>query len=305
MRRFIVVAGPTASGKTRTAVYIAKQLGSEIISADSMQIYRGLDIGTAKATPDETGGVRHHMIDIVGPDEEYTAANFQCDAFAKIDCLNACGLIPVVAGGTGLYIHSLVYDIRFSGSAGNPELRQKLTQLADDKGLATLYNMLSEKDPAYAAIISPSDRKRVIRRLEILETSGPEAYEFQKPRDDIDVAMVGLTMPREMLYRRIEARVDEMVESGLVEEARMLYNQFGQARALQAIGYKEFADYFTGNGTLDEAIRRIKQNTRRYAKRQLTWFRRDGRIRWYDVSQYPCIEDMCQDIMSDITRKGF
>ncbi len=305
MRRFIVIAGPTASGKTRTAVYIAKQLGSEIISADSMQIYRGLDIGTAKATHDETGGVRHHMIDIVDPDEDYTAADFQRDAFAQIDNLNVCGVTPIVAGGTGLYIHSLVYDIRFSGSAGNPELRQKLTQLADDKGLATLYNMLSERDPAYAAIISPSDRKRVIRRLEILETSGQEAYEFQKPRDDIDVAMVGLTMPREMLYRRIEARVDEMVESGLVEEARMLYNQFGQARALQAIGYKEFADYFTGNGTLDEAIRRIKQNTRRYAKRQLTWFRRDGRIRWYDVSQYPCIEDMCQDIMSDITRKGF
>jgi len=305
MRRFIVIAGPTASGKTQAAVEVARQFGSEIISADSMQIYRGLDIGTAKATPEEMGGVRHHLIDIVRPDEAYTAADFQRDAFSIIDDLNARGITPVVAGGTGLYINSLVYALDFSGVAGDEAFRQKLTQLADDKGLETLYNRLKEQDPAYAAVISPADKRRIIRRLEILETSGPEAYEFQKLREDIDIVMIGLTMPRDMLYRRIEARVDRMVKYGLVEEARMLYNEYGDAGVLKAIGYKELHGYFRGNGSFEEAVAEIKKNTRRYAKRQITWFKRDKRFQWFDVSQYPRIEDMNQEIMNVIRRKGF
>ena len=305
MRRFIVIAGPTASGKTHIAVEVAKRLGSEIISADSMQIYRELNIGTAKTTAEEMQGVRHHLIDIVEPDAAYTAADFQQDAFSVIDTLNAKGIAPVVTGGTGLYINSLVYDLDFSGVKGDAAFRQKLTQLADDKGLETLYNMLNEKDPAYAAVISPADRRRIIRRLEIIETAGAEAYDFQKPRANIETAMIGLTMPRDLLYARIEARVDRMVKYGLVEEARMLYNEYGQAGALKAIGYKEFDGYFRGNATLDEAIAQIKRNTRRYAKRQITWFKRDSRICWYDVSQYSCIEDTVDDIMNDIRRKGF
>ena len=300
-----MITGPTASGKTRIAVETAKQLGSEIISADSMQIYRGLDIGTAKAAPDEMQGIRHHLIDIIKPDEPYTVADFQRDAFGLIDRLNTQGIVPIIAGGTGLYINALVYDLTFSGIKGDEAFRQKLTQLADDKGLESLYNMLSEKDPAYAAVISSSDRRRIIRRLEIIEASGAETYDFLKPREDIDVAMFGLTLPREMLYKRIEERVDIMVKNGLVEEARMLYNDFGQAGALKAIGYKELIGYFLGIGTLEEAIASIKQNTRRYAKRQITWFKRDSRIRWFDVSQYPCIEDMVHEIMNDIRRKGF
>lgn len=300
-----MITGPTASGKTRVAVEIARQLGSEIISADSMQIYRGMDIGTAKTSAEEMQGIRHHLIDIVQPHEPYTVADFQRDAFAIINRLNAQGIVPVVAGGTGLYINSLVYDLDFSHVKGDEAFRQKLTQLADDKGLVTLYNMLSEKDPAYAAVISPSDQRRIIRRLEIIEASGTETYDFLKPREDMDIAMFGLTMPREMLYKRINERVDNMVKYGLVEEARMLYNEYGQTGALKAIGYKELIGYFLGSCTLDEATASIKQNTRRYAKRQITWFKRDSRIRWFDVSLSPCIEDMVHEIMNDIRRKGF
>jgi tRNA dimethylallyltransferase len=256
-------------------------------------------------TPEEMRGVPHHLIDVVRPDEAYTVADFQQAAFTLIDELNAKGIAPVVAGGTGLYINSLVYDLSFSGVKGDEAFRQKLTQLADDKGLEVLYNRLKELDSAYAAVISPADKRRIIRRLEILETSGPETYEFQKPREGIETVMIGLTMPRDMLYRRIEERVDSMVKNGLVEEARMLYNEYGETGALKAIGYKELCDYFRGNGTLDEAVTAIKRNTRRYAKRQITWFKRDDRIHWFDVSQYPSIEYINQEIMIVIRRKGF
>ena len=305
MRKFIVITGPTASGKTHVAVEVAKRLGSEIISADSMQIYRGMDLGTAKASLEEMQGVRHHLIDVVQPDEPYTVADFQRDAFDIIDKLNAQGVVPIVAGGTGLYINALVYDLDFTGVKGDEVFRQKLTQLADDKGLETLYNMLSEKDPAYASVIAPSDRRRIIRRLEVIESSGTETYDFLKPRESIDTAMFGLTLPRDMLYSRINERVDGMVKYGLVEEARMLYNEYGLTGALKAIGYKELIGYFLGSCTIEEAIVSIKQSTRRYAKRQITWFKRDSRIRWFDVSQCPCIEDTVHEIMNDIRRKGF
>lgn len=305
MRRFIVVTGPTATGKTRISVDIAKQLGSEIISADSMQIYRGMDIGTAKATKDEMRGVTHHLIDIVCPDEPYTVADYQKDAFRIIDKLNMKCIVPVVTGGTGLYINSLVYGLDFSGVKADHTFRHKLTQLADDKGLQTLYNNLSKKDPVYAAVISPADKQRIIRRLEILEFSGTNAYDFMKPREDIEICMIGLAMPREMLYRRINNRVETMVKNGLVDETRLLYNEYGQVGALKAIGYKELVEYFKGNSTLEDSVTNIKRNTRRYAKRQITWFKRDNRIKWYDVSGYPCIEDIVNDIMNDIRRKGF
>lgn len=305
MRKFIVVAGPTASGKTQIAVEIAKLLNSEIVSADSMQIYKSLNIGTAKTTFEEMQGVAHHLIDIVQPDQAYTAADFQRDAFVVIDALNLRGIAPVIAGGTGLYINSLVNGIDFSGVKGDKAFRQKLTQLADDKGLETLYNILKERDPAYAAVISPADRRRIIRRLEIVEERGPETYDFLKPREDVETVMIGLTMPRDMLYSRINARVDSMVKNGLVEEARMLYNKYGETGAFKAIGYKEFSDYFRGNGTMEEAAEQIKRNTRRYAKRQITWFKRDSRIQWFDVSRYPRIEDTVNDIMNVIRRKGF
>ena len=306
MRRFIIITGPTASGKTKVSVEVAKQLRTCIISADSMQIYKDMDIGTAKATQEEMQGVRHEMMDIVNPDEAYSVAEFQKNAFSLIEKANANGEIPVVAGGTGLYINSLVYNLNFGTKISNDIIRHKYTQLADDKGTEYLYNILEKKDPEYAKIIARTDKRRIIRRLEIVETKGEEnAYDFRQPNTDDDFLMIGLSMPRDVLYKRIEARVDEMIHMGLVDEARRVYDAYGDINALKAIGYKELIDYFEDQTGLDEAVSLIKRNTRRFAKRQMTWFRRDERIVWFDVCTHPCIEDTINDIMLYIKGKGF
>jgi tRNA dimethylallyltransferase len=304
-RRFVVISGPTASGKTRVAASVAKALGSCVISSDSMQIYRGMDIGTAKATEDEKQGVAHHMIDIVSPNESYSAAEYQKAAFRLIKRENEKGLVPVVAGGTGLYIHSLVYDIDFTQTPGNDEIRQKYLQHADDKSIESLYNELKVKDPAYASIIAPTDKRRIIRRLEILENGEHSTYDFRRINLQDDYLIFGLWMPRELLYERINVRVDQMLENGLVEEARVLYNKFGPTNALKAIGYKELITYFDGNAPFAECVELIKRNTRRYAKRQMTWFKRDERIKWVDISASGCIEDTINDIIKIIKEKGF
>ncbi len=303
--RFIVVTGPTASGKTQISVGIARRLKTEIISADSMQIYRGCDIGTAKATEEEMKGVRHHLIDIVDPDREYSVAEFQTEAFKLIDRINDKGAIPIVCGGTGLYINSLVYSLDFGSNSRNDDVRQKYAQLADDKTAAYLYNTLKEKDPEYAKVISGNDVRRMIRRLEILETTGDTQYDFRKYNDDYEYLIIGLTMPRDILYKRINLRVDGMIEEGLVDEARKLYKIFGEVNALKAIGYKELISYFKGEYDAEEAVRLIKRNTRRFAKRQMTWFKREERMKWFDISRYSCIEDTINDIIIYIKGKGF
>ena len=303
--RFIVVTGPTASGKTNISVHIARALGSQIISADSMQIYKGMDIGTAKATAEEMQGVEHHFLDIVYPDQEYSVAEFQKEAFLMIDQMNQINTVPIVAGGTGLYINALVYRLNFFEFSKNESVRQKYSQLADDKSIQYLYNMLKEKDPEYAKMISENDRKRIIRRLEIIDITGVQQYDFRQNNDDYDICMIGLNMPRDVLYERINRRVDGMITDGLADEAYELYQKYGETTALKAIGYKEFIPYFNGVYDLDEAIRLIKRNTRRFAKRQLTWFKRDKRIEWFDVSSYSCIEDINIDIMNYIKGKGF
>ncbi len=305
MRRFIIITGPTASGKTKISVEAAKRLSSSIISADSMQIYKGMDIGTAKATKEEMQGIRHEMIDILNPDEAYSVAEFQKTAFLLIEKSNAQGNIPVIAGGTGLYINSLVYRLDFGAASSNDTIRQKYTQLADDKSTEYLYNILEKNDPEYAKIIAKTDKRRIIRRLEILETNGESTYDFRKPNTDDDYLIIGLQMPRDILYKRIDARVDEMIKMGLVDEARRIYDTYGDINALKAIGYKELIAYFQGKTGFDEAVDLIKRNTRRFAKRQMTWFRRDQRIAWFDVSTPSCIEETNNDIMLYIKRKGF
>jgi tRNA dimethylallyltransferase len=303
--RFIVITGPTASGKTKISVEVAKTLCSEIISADSMQIYKGMDIGTAKTTMEEMQGVPHHMIDIVPPDRDYSAAEFQRNAFALIEGLNVKGVVPVVSGGTGLYINSLVYDLNFGKANKNNTLRQKYTQLADDKSTAYLYNILKEKDPKYANIISQNDKKRIIRRLEVIESGGNTEYDFRRYNDNHEFLLIGLRMPREILYKRIEERVDEMIKAGLVAETENIYRKYGNVNALKAIGYKEIIPYFDGEYGLQEAVRMIKRNTRHYAKRQMTWFNREKRLQWFDICAYSCIEDTVNDIIIYIKRKGF
>jgi len=305
MNRFIVITGPTATGKTALSALVAKGLGSQVICADSAQIYRGMDIGTAKATKEEMLGVRHHMIDIADPGEDYTVARFQREAFRIIDSLNEKGVTPVVSGGTGLYINSLVYELDFASVKKNDAIRQKYAQLADDKSDLYLYNILKEKDPNFANIISANDRKRIIRRLEVLESGAAQDYDFRRRNERYLYLMIGLTMPRSELYRRINERVDSMIEKGLVEEAKGLYERYAGANALKAIGYKEIIPYLNGEYDLEEAVRLIKRNTRRFAKRQITWFKRDERIKWFDVSGCTCIDSVANDIIRYIKGKGF
>ncbi len=303
MRRFIIITGPTASGKTKVSVEIAKAMHSRVISADSMQIYKGMDIGTAKATPVDMQGVVHELIDIIDPDQDYSVAEFQKAAFSIIEAANAIEEIPVVAGGTGLYVNALIYDLNFGKTVRDDTIRLKMSQLADDKSIDYLYNILENKDPDYAKIIARNDKRRIIRRLELIESGEAGAYEFRKPNVTDDFVIIGLTMNRELLYRRIEARVDEMILLGLAEEARHVYDKYGETTALKAIGYKELVAHFKGEITLNEAVALIKRNTRRFAKRQLTWFKRDERINWFEVGS--CIEDTIHEIMLYIKRKGF
>ena len=304
-KRFVVITGPTASGKTQVSISVAKAIKAEIISADSMQIYRGMDIGTAKAAADEMQGVPHHMIDIVSPGEEYSVAQFQKQAFFLIDEMNDRGVLPIVSGGTGLYINALVYRLDFAQSQKCAPVRQKYSQLADDKSLAYLYNKLKEKDPEYAGIISCNDKRRIIRRLEIIETTGKKDYCFRQYNQDYEILMIGLEMQRDALYQRINARVDDMFRNGLMEEVHRLYTQFGDVNALKAIGYKELISHFNGEYGLDEAVGLVKRNTRRYAKRQITWFKRDKRIEWFDISPNLCIKEPINGIIKHIKRKGF
>lgn len=304
-RKFIVITGPTASGKTAVSIAYAKAKKVPVISADSMQIYRGCDIGTAKTTPEQMQGVLHYLIDIVDPNETYTVADYKRDAFLAITMCNTKGHIPVVTGGTGLYINALVYSLNFGNTASNDKLRQKYTQLADDKSIEYLYNELKLKDPEYANLIAPGDKRRIIRRLELIESGGWERYNFQKPNDRDLFLMIGLNMPRDMLYERIEARVDDMIKHGLEREARILFDKYGEVNALKAIGYKEFCAYFKGESSFDETVALIKRNTRRYAKRQITWFKRDSRIMWFNICQYRCLEELVYGIISYTDGKGF
>ena len=231
--------------------------------------------------------------------------DFQQRAFEMIERINESGHVPVITGGTGLYVNSLVYQLDFGNSARDENARRKYMQLANDKSVQYIYNILLKKDPEYAKIISSQDQRRIVRRLEILESGDPAAYDFRKPNDDYDIVIIGLKMPREALYQRIDSRVDEMMADGLAEEAERLYEQYGFVNALKGIGYKELIAHFDGEYDISEAVRLIKRNTRRFAKRQMTWFRRDPRITWFDISEYSRIEDTIYDIINHIIRKGF
>ncbi len=279
-----IILGPTASGKTAVGIELAKQTNGEIISADSMQIYCGMDIGTAKPSMQERQGIAHHLIDIVQPDEMYSVAMFQKAATAYIEDILSRGKTPVVVGGTGLYLNALTYELDFTETSHNSVLREELMQ----KDTAELHQMLFELDKDAAGRIHPNDKKRIIRRLEILKGEGNSAsYEFRKPNEAYRFIMAGLTTDRAVLYERINNRVDQMIGQGLVSEVTTLARQYTSAStSMQAIGYKELISYLQGEITLERAIYEIKRNSRRYAKRQWVWFKRDERIVWYDTADY-------------------
>lgn len=276
MKKVLIVAGPTASGKSALAVELAKKYNGEIISCDSMQIYKYLDVGTAKIKPEEMQGVGHHMLDVIMPGEEFSAWEYSVAAKELIEDITARGKLPVVVGGTGLYIESVIYPLNFSVNK-DADVRARLQRELDEYGAEKLHERLKSLDPVDAEKIHPNNTKRLIRALEIIELSGGVKNKKELRTPQYDVCLITLEIPREELYKRIDERVERMFASGLEREVRDLLDKglvTKDSQSMQAIGYKEFFPYFEGLRTLSEVKDEIKQNTRRYAKRQMSWLRR-------------------------------
>jgi len=292
----IAVIGPTASGKTGLAVEIAKKFGGEVVSADSMQIYSELAIGTAKPTEKEMDGVKHHLIGHKSIDDEYSVADYVEEAKKAIDNIASKNKIPVLCGGTGLYVDSLLSNTEFSEIKSSPEIREKLFEFAKENGNEALFEKLCKIDPESAAKTHANNLSRVVRALEVFEVTGKTMSEHQKDSHPVpsiyEVCYIGTNFAdREKLYSRIEQRIDEMLIEGVEEEARFLFEHNGTCTAAQAIGYKEFYPYFRGEMSREEAVSVLKKETRHYAKRQLTWFRRNEKINWIYRDEYSEKED--------------
>ena len=284
------MAGPTAVGKTAASIQLAKSVGAEIISADSMQVYRQMDIGSAKIMPEEMDGVPHHLVDVLEPEEEFNVVRFQSLAKEAMEKIYAAGKIPLIVGGTGFYIQALLYDIDFTENDGDDSFRKELEQTAEEMGSETLHRQLREGDPASAEQIHPHNKKRIIRALEFYHQTGQRISEHneteRQKESPYQYAYFVLTDDRAKLYERIDRRVDQMMEDGLLDEVRGLKER-GVSRtstAMQGLGYKELYAYLEGEMTLEEAVRIIKRDTRHFAKRQLTWFKRERDVVWADRS---------------------
>ena len=277
-KKVIAIAGPTASGKTKLAIELAHNIDGEIISADSRLVYKGFDIATAKPTITEREGIPHYLIDIVEPEYDYSVAEFKKDASKKIDEIISRGKIPIVVGGTGLYFRILLENYALPKIECRPELRAELEQISNDE----LYKELQKKDPVYAGKVHPNNKVRLVRVLEVIRTLNKpfsEACGLKEPEYDVEWIFPQIDS-REVLYDRINKRVDIMVENGVVEETRQLLKKHGRIKNLiGTIGYQEFISYLDGNCSLEEAVETLKMNTRRYAKRQLTWFRRTPELK--------------------------
>lgn len=293
----IILTGPTAVGKTALSVKLAKTIGGEIISADSMQVYRHMDIGSAKITAAEMDGVPHYLIDVLNPDQEFDVYTFQQLAKAAMREIYRHGRIPIVVGGTGFYIQALLYDIDFTEKEDDGSLRRELELLGEEHGNEFLHHLLLEADPEAAAQIHANNRKRVIRAIEYFRLTGePISVHNRKEREKespYDFYYFVVNTERRLLYERIEARVDRMIESGLVEEVKQLKAMgcTGTMVSMQGLGYKEILDYLDGNCTLEEAVYMIKRDTRHFAKRQLTWFKREKNVSWLNLPDFDGDQD--------------
>lgn len=302
----IAVCGPTASGKTAVGVELALRLGGEVVSADSMQIYKGLAISTAKPSPQEMKGVPHHLMDFLEPDEPFSVADYVKMARECISDIRDRGKLPIIVGGTGLYINSLIDNISFDHIVSDDSLRKKLEEEASELGKEHMHEKLRSLDPEAAERIHPNNVIRVIRAIEMCLLSGrtgsENREESRKNESPYDPCMIGLTcFDRQVLYDRINRRVDKMFEQGLEAEVREVYEKYKLRTAFNAIGFKEMIPYFEGECSLEEAADKIKQETRHYAKRQLTWFRRDVRITWADTAnseQFDGIISNCLNIVA-------
>lgn len=291
--KVIVIIGPTAVGKTALSVEMASRLNGELISGDSMQVYKGLDIGTAKIKKEETRGIPHYLLDVCEPTESFTAADFQRLGREAIKEIHMKGKLPIVVGGTGLYIEALLYELPL-GTTPSPQsgaLREELEKKAEREGKQSLWEELHEVDPLAAEAIHPNNLRRVIRALEVYLSTG-ELFSSQKqaPKESpYDFLIIGLETDRQLLYERIDTRVKQMVAEGLEEEARRVWLSVStEGQAAKGIGYKEFVPYFKGNDSLEDVVVAIQKHSRNYAKRQLTWFRnRMDHVRWFDLVQHP------------------
>lgn len=308
-QKLLLILGPTACGKTALSLDVAQRFDAEIISADSMQVYRGMDIGTAKIPPAEMRGVRHHLLDIREPTQPFSVADFRELVEAAIHDIAGRGKLPLVVGGTGLYLNTLLQPYHFPQEAGADQaLRARLRLRLAEQGTLALHQQLAEVDPTAAARIHPHDTHRLIRALEVYETTGRPISAWQAESalpPPYDALLIGLDLERETLYSRIERRIEQMLADGLIEEVRgLLVNGVPrEAVSMQGLGYRQIAAHLAGICTLDEAITLLKRDTRRFAKRQLTWFRRDRRIHWFYPDHYREREALLHDVYALISSR--
>ena len=286
----IVICGPTASGKTALSIELAKRINGEIISADSMQIYKDMNIGTAKPDENEMQGIKHYLLDFIEPNTRYSVAEFKIDATKAIEEILEKGKTPIVVGGTGLYVDTLIYGIEYNDIKIDEEYRAELEKVVEEQGLEVLYKKAQEIDAKAMEKISPNDKKRIMRVLEIYKATGKtkteQEAESRKNGVKYEYKVFALNMDREILYNRINLRVDKMIESGLIEEVQNLRKKYKEfPTAMQGLGYKEVVQYLENKATKEEMIEKIKMETRRYAKRQLTWFRKNKDTIWINATK--------------------
>lgn len=309
-RHVLTIVGPTAVGKTEYTIRIAKELGGEILSADSMQIYRYMDIGSAKPSPSELALIPHHLVGTVDPRTPWSVAEYQKAAKACINDIFQRGKVPIISGGTGLYVNSLLYEMDFTSSSRSLELRKRLEQEALEKGPESVHRYLESIHPEAAYRIHPNNLKKVIRAIEVMEESGkgiPEFTQSFSKTNEYQWTLIGFTRNRDQLYERIDRRVELLMKSGLIEEVEALLSM-GLTRddsSMKGIGYKEIIDYLNGAYSKQEAIELIQRNTRRYAKRQLTWFRRYADILWFNLTELEQQGHAFDEILGSLTSAGF
>ena len=310
MKNLVILTGPTAVGKTSLSINLAKAINGEIISADSMQIYKGMDIGTAKIMPEEMDGVTHHLIDVIDPTEDFHVVRFKEMVEAAIEEIYAKGKVPVICGGTGFYIQAILYDIDFTENEIDKSYRESLEKYATEFGQEALHDKLKAIDPESAESIPAANVKRVIRAIEYYEQTGEKFSVHnatQKEKNSpYNFAYFVLNDDRQLLYNRIDARVDKMIDEGLIDEVKSLVAKGVKKgmTAMDGIGYKELLDYLDGNGSLEDAVELIKKKSRNYAKRQLTWFRREKEVIWLDKTVYTSEDMLLDEILSTLRKKG-
>ncbi|SFM36131.1 tRNA dimethylallyltransferase [Gracilibacillus orientalis] len=304
--KLVVIVGPTAVGKTALSIEVAKKFNGEVISGDSMQIYRGLDIGTAKVTEAEQDGIPHYMVDILDPTESFSVADFQQQVQDNIDTIQQKDKLPIIAGGTGLYIQSVLYDYEFAVSERSNEYHEQIESEIEREGIDYVYRRLNRVDPIQAEKIHPNNRRRLIRALEVYDRTGMTMTEYKEKQQEesrYDFRIVGLQMDRPLLYERINNRVDQMIEAGLIDEVNRFYQAgLENNQAMRGIGYKEILPFIKGEQTMEEAIETLKRNSRRFAKRQYTWFKNKMPVDWYPIT-VETKKQVFQNILTDL--EGF